>query len=70
MNWPAWSHCNSYIFYEMANSYDLTRTIFAKKYIFYKLPIRLNLYKWPTPNPAPKPTRHWGLVRSYELATS
>ncbi len=23
---PAWSHGNSYIFYEVANSYDLTRT--------------------------------------------
>ncbi len=35
----------------------------------------MNLYEWPTPNPAPKPTRHWGLdksdkiirVRSYEF---
>ncbi len=53
-------------------------TIFVKSYVFYELPIRMNLYEWPTPNPAPKPTRHWGLdksykivwVRSYELATS
>ncbi len=38
----------------------------------------MNLYERPnvTPNPAPKPTRHWGLdwglvrVRLYELATS
>ncbi len=53
-------------------------TIFAKLYVFYELAIRMNLYEWPTPNPAPKPTRHWGLdksykiirVRSYELATS
>ncbi len=29
--------------------------IFAKSYIF-ELPIRMNLHKWPTPNPAPKPT--------------
>ncbi len=33
-------------------------TIFAKSYVFYELPIRMNLYEWPTPNPAPKPTRH------------
>ncbi len=52
--------------------------IFAKSYKFYKLPIRMNLNEWPTPNPAPKPTRHWGLDKSYkwgctnlyELATS
>ncbi len=81
---PARSHGNSYIFYEVANSYDLTTSlvqiqmIFAKSYVFYELPIRMNLYEWPTPNPAPKPTHHWGLdksykivrVRSYELATS
>ncbi len=49
------------------NSYDLTRTnmIFAKSYLFYELPIRMNLYELPTPNPAPKPTRHWGLDKSY-----
>ncbi len=23
----------------------------------------MNLYKWHTPNPAPKPTRHWGLEK-------
>ncbi len=34
-------------------------------YVFYELPIRMNLYEWPTPNPAPKPTRHWGLDKSY-----
>ncbi len=55
--------------------------IFAKSYIFYKLAIRMNLYEWPTPNPAPKPTHHraldnsiktyeWGRTNSYELATS
>ncbi len=35
----------------------------------------MNSYGWPTPNPAPKPSRHWGLdksnkivrVRSYEF---
>ncbi len=37
----------------------------GKSYIFYELPIRINLYEWPTPNPAPKPTRHWGLDKSY-----
>ncbi len=34
----------------------------------------MNLYEWPTPNPAPKPTHHWGLEKGrmnlYELATS
>ncbi len=35
--------------------------IFAKSYVFYELPIRMNLYEWPTPNLAPKPTHHWGL---------
>ncbi len=52
--------------------------IFAKSYVFHELPIRMNLKEWSTPNPAPKPTRHWGFkksywivwVRSYELATS
>ncbi len=39
--------------------------IFAKSYVFYELPIRMNLYEWPTPNPAPKPTRHWGLDKLY-----
>ncbi len=41
--------------------------MFAKSYAFYKLPIRMNLYAWPTPNPAPKPTRHWGLDKSYKI---
>ncbi len=40
-------------------------TFLAKSYGFYELPIRMNLYEWPTPNPAPKPTRHWGLDKSY-----
>ncbi len=39
--------------------------IFAKLYVFYELPIQMNLYKWPTPNPTPKPTRHQGLDKSY-----
>ncbi len=26
----------------------------------------MNLYGWPTPKPAPKPTRHQGLDKSYE----
>ncbi len=25
------------------------------------------MYEWPTPNPAPKPTRHWGLDKSYKI---
>ncbi len=37
-------------------------TIFAKSYVFYELPIRMNLYEGPTPNSAAKPTRHWGLL--------
>ncbi len=37
----------------------------AKSYVFYELAILLNLYEWPTPNPAPKPTRHCGLDKSY-----
>ncbi len=41
--------------------------ILAKSYVFYELPIRMNLYEWPTPNPAPKPTRHWGLDKSYKI---
>ncbi len=39
--------------------------IFAKSYVCYELPIRINLYELPTLNPAPKPTRHWGLDKSY-----
>ncbi len=27
----------------------------------------MNLYEWPSPNPAPKPTRHWGLDKSYKI---
>ncbi len=27
----------------------------------------MNLYEWPTPNPAPKPTRHWGVDKSYKI---
>ncbi len=30
----------------------------------------MNLYEWTAPNPAPKPTRRWGLEKLYELATS
>ncbi len=29
--------------------------------------IRMNLYEWPIPNPAPKPTPHWGLDKSYKV---
>ncbi len=56
------------IFYEVAvftNSYDITYTnsyeVFAKS----SCTIRMNLYKWPTPNPAPKPTHQW--VRLYKF---
>ncbi len=41
--------------------------IFAKLYVFYGLPIRMNLYEWPTPNPAPKPTHHWGLYEFVQI---
>ncbi len=41
--------------------------IFAKSYVFYEFPIRMNLYEWPTPKPAPKPTHHWGLDNSYKI---
>ncbi len=71
---PARSHGNSYIFYEVANSYEflwphsykfiqflLNRTYFTS------CTIRMNLYEWPTPNPAPKPTRHWGVDKSYKI---
>ncbi len=27
----------------------------------------MNLYDWPIPNPAPKPTRHWGPDKSYKI---
>ncbi len=61
-----------------ATSLVQIHTIFAKSYVFNELLIHMNLYKLPTPNPAPKRTLHWGLdksnkivrVRSYELATS
>ncbi len=65
---PARSHGNRNIFYEVANcttSLVQIHTIFAKSYVFYELPVRIHLYEWPTPNPAPKPTHHWGLDKSY-----
>ncbi len=34
---------------------------------FTSCTIRMNLYKWPTPNPAPRPTSHWGLDKSYKI---
>ncbi len=58
---------NSYIFYKVANDLFF---FFAKSYVFYELPIRVILYEWPTPNPAPKPTRHWGLDKSYKNHSS
>ncbi len=34
-------------------------------FIYTVDPIRMNLYKWPTPNPAPKPTHYRDLEKSY-----
>ncbi len=73
---PTRPHGNSYIFYKVANSYEFIRP-HSYKFI-HNFTIRMNLHEWPTPNPAPKPTSHWGLdklykivrVRSYELVTS
>ncbi len=64
---PTQSHVNSYIFYEVTKSYEFVQphSFLAKLYVFYELPIRLNMYKWPTPNAAPKPTCHCGLDKSY-----
>ncbi len=43
-------------------------TIFAKSCVFYELPIHMNLYEWPTPNPTPKPSKH-SLDKSYNILT-
>jgi len=40
-------------------------TIFAKSYVFYELPIRMNLKESATPNSVNKPTHHWGLDKLY-----
>ncbi len=40
-------------------------TIFAKSCVFYELPIHMNLYEWPTPNPTPKPS----LDKLYNILT-
>ncbi len=82
---PVRSHGNSYIFYEVANSYEFAQ-LHSYKFMrflinctyFTSCTIRMNLYEWPTPNPTPKPTHHCGVdksykivrVRSYKLATS
>ncbi len=59
---------NSYEFVRIRTTSLVIRTIFfAKWYLFYELH---NSYEWPTSNPAPKPTRHWGVDNSYELVTS
>ncbi len=34
---------------------------------FTSCTIRLNLFEWPTPNPAPKPTSHWGLDKFVQI---
>ncbi len=59
---PARSHFTRWLI--RTNSLVQIYTIFAKSYVFYELPIHMNLYEWPTPNPAPKPTRHWGLDKT------
>ncbi len=33
----------------------------------YFMKLLMNLYEWPTPNPGPKPTCHWGLDKSYKI---
>ncbi len=70
------SHGNSYIFYEVANSYDLVHilTIFAKFKVFQELDnlydfIRL-LCQTPTLNlPVTDKSYEWGRTNSYEVAT-
>ncbi len=69
-----WSHGNSYIFYKVANSYKFVWphsyefVWFLRNHMYFTSPpIHMNLYKWPTPNPTPKPTRHWGLDKSYKI---
>ncbi len=44
---------------------DLARS-HGNSYIFYEV---ANLYEWPTPNPAPKPTHHWGRWSIISMAT-
>ncbi len=70
---------NLYVFYEVANSYELVRChsnefirFLLKRTYFTSSPIRMNSYEWPTPNPVPKPipvTKHtksykWGCMNS------
>ncbi len=64
----------SIIIYEVANSCEFVRPHLYKFICFLTNPtyfmsytIRMNLYEWPTPNPAPKPTHHWGLDKSYKI---
>ena len=71
---PAWSHGNSYEFYEVANSYEFIRPhsyefvrFLLNRTYFTNCPIRMNSYEWPTPDPAPKPTHHVGLDKSYKF---
>ncbi len=42
-------------------------TILLNRTYFTSSPIRMNSYEWPTPNPAPKPTCHCGLDKSYKI---
>ncbi len=43
-------------------------TTFAKSCVFYELPIHMNLYEWPTPNPTPKPSKP-SLDKSHNILT-
>ncbi len=73
---PTRSHGNSYIFYKVANSYKFIRPRSYKFMFFFLLnhkyfssfTIGMNSYEWSTPNPAPKPTRHWGLDKLYKIS--
>ncbi len=68
---PTRSHSDLYIFHEVANSYEFMRPdsykcirYFLNRTYFMSCTIRMNLYEWPTPTPAPKPTHHWCLDKS------
>ncbi len=69
-----WSHGNSFILYEVANSYEFVRPhlyefiwFLLNRMYFTSSPINMNLYEWPTSNTAPIPTCHWGLDKSYKI---
>ncbi len=67
------SHGNSYIFYKVADSYEFVRPhsynfirFLTNRTYFTSCTIRMNLNELPKASPAPKPTRHWGLDKSYK----